>query len=202
MRRKILWYLIVVSFGVCALAGCGSRACGDEPSENVYNTQLEGSEYWLDEKEKQQVDTEAEQNSDEEAENVEGPEGLPTPALDAWGVSLSVKDVTPEGLTIVCTQSGVTPSGELNTGSYYILERKESDLWIPVADILEDTEVGWDAVAWIISMNGVTEWEVDWEWLYGSLVPGHYRIGKEIMNFRGTGDYDKEMYYAEFEIKN
>ena len=172
MRRKILWYLIVVSFGVFALAGCGSRACGDEPGENVYNTQLEGSEYWLDEKEKQQVDTEAEQNSNEEAENVEGPEGLPTPALDAWGVSLSVKDVTPEGLTIVCTQSGVTPSGELNTGSYYILERKESDLWIPVADILEDTEVGWDAVAWSISMGGMTEWEVDWEWLYGSLVPG------------------------------
>ena len=62
--------------------------------------------------------------------------------------------------------------------------------------------MGWDAVAWSISMGSMTEWQVDWEWLYGSLAPGHYRIGKEIMNFRGTGDYDKEMYYAEFEIEN
>ena len=200
MRRKILRHLIVISIAACVLAGCGSRACGDEAGENVYNTQLESSEDFLDEEKK--VDTESEQNSNEDAENVEGPEGLPTPALDTWGVTLSVKDVTPEGLTIVCTQSRVTPSGELNTGTYYILERKESDVWIPVADILEDTEVGWDAVAWSISMGSMTEWQVDWEWLYGSLAPGHYRIGKEIMNFRGTGDYDKEMYYAEFEIEN
>ena len=27
-----------------------------------------------------------------------------------------------------------------------------------------------------------------------------YRIGKEIMNFRGPGDYDKEMVYVEFTV--
>lgn len=109
--------------------------------------------------------------------------------------------MTPEGLTIVCTQSGGTPTGELSTGTYYVLERKESDVWIEVADILDGKKVGWDEVAWIISMDGVTEWKVDWKWLYGSLASGHYRIGKEIMDFRGTGDYDKEMYYAEFELE-
>lgn len=45
--------------------------------------------------------------------------------------------MTPEGLTIVCTQSGGTPTGELSTGTYYVLERKESDVWIEVADILD-----------------------------------------------------------------
>ena len=66
---------------------------------------------------------------------------------------------------------------------------------------MRDKEVGWTAEAWIIPMNDTVEWEVDWEWLYGSLTEGRYRIGKEIMDFRGTGDYDKEMHYAEFEIK-
>jgi len=54
--------------------------------------------------------------------------------------------------------------------------------------------------AWIIPMNDSVEWNVDWEWLYGQLSPGTYRIVKEIMNFRGTGDYDKAEYYAEFTI--
>lgn len=34
--------------------------------------------------------------------------------------------------------------------------------------------------------------------LGSELPPGTYRIVKEIMNFRGTGDYDENEYYAEF----
>lgn len=34
----------------------------------------------------------------------------------------------------------------------------------------------------------------------GELSAGRYRIGKEFMDFRKTGDYDKEICYAEFEI--
>jgi hypothetical protein len=41
---------------------------------------------------------------------------------------------------------------------------------------------------------------VDWGWLYGALPSGQYRIGKEIMNFRGAGDFDKSMAYAEFTV--
>lgn len=29
---------------------------------------------------------------------------------------------------------------------------------------------------------------------------GKYRIGKEIMDFRSTGDYDTNTYYANFEV--
>jgi len=43
-----------------------------------------------------------------------------------WGLELQVTDITPEGLTIECTQSGGNPIGELQTGSYYIVEKK---LW-------------------------------------------------------------------------
>lgn len=180
-------------------------ACGNDLSSGAGKTQD------IERRTEQQIYDSSEynnmDNSEEESElqqpvgYEEEPEGLPKPALDAWGVTLSVKDVTQEGLTIVCTQSGGTPTGELSTGTYYVLERKEADEWIPVADILEGKEVCWDEVAWIISMNDVTEWEVEWEWMYGKLTPGYYRIGKEIMDFRGTGDYDKEMYYAEFEIE-
>ena len=66
--------------------------------------------------------------------------------------------------------------------------------------IPEETEVAWTAEAWIISAEGTTKWDINWEWLYGTLPSGRYRIGKNVMDFRGTGDYDTAMYYAEFEI--
>ena len=36
--------------------------------------------------------------------------------------------------------------------------------------------------------------------LYGELSPGSYRLGKSVMDFRGTGDYDQRDYYAAFVI--
>ena len=194
LRKKILWIVAAVSVGALALTGCGRRACGDAPVENENATELAVEDNQiLDETEDFNIP----------AVEGEGPEGLPTPEVSDWGVTLTAKDVTPEGMTIVCTQSGGSPTGELNTGSYYVLEQEVQGVWciVEYAEDVKSMEICWTAEAWIIPTNDTVEWEVDWGWLYGSLCPGHYRIGKEIMDFRGTGDYDKEMYYAEFEIK-
>ena len=67
--------------------------------------------------------------------------------------------------------------------------------------IPHEYDVGWTDEAWIIQKENTTMWNVIWEWLYGELPAGEYRIGKEIMNFRGTGDYDKEIVYADFIIE-
>ena len=48
-----------------------------------------------------------------------------------------------------------------------------------------------------LSSNGI--W--NWEWLYGELPEGNYRIAKEIMDFRETGEYDTAIHYAEFRIE-
>lgn len=55
--------------------------------------------------------------------------------------------------------------------------------------------------AWSIPRNKRVEWRVSWETLYGSLPTGHYRIGKEITDFRAGGDYDKYNCYAEFTVE-
>ena len=52
----------------------------------------------------------------------------------------------------------------------------------------------------MVPSNTETEWEVNWTRLYGELPAGTYRIGKSIMDFRGTGDYDTKTYYAGFDI--
>lgn len=117
-----------------------------------------------------------------------------------WGITLTVENVTPTGLTIVCTQSNGEPTGELQTGSDYILEQLTEGAWKKVDYLSQEHEIAWTAEAYLIPTEDTVKWEVNWEWLYGELSPGQYRIGKGIMDFRESGDYDTAMHYAEFEI--
>lgn len=121
--------------------------------------------------------------------------------VETWGITLTLEDVSAEGGVIKCTQSGGEPTGELQTGSWYIVEEwtKENG-WREVPYVI-DGEIGWTSEAWMISKENTCEWEVNWEWLYGALQAGKYRIGKEIMDFRGPGDFDNAIYFAEFTIE-
>lgn len=127
-----------------------------------------------------------------------------TPAIEAhqdpWGVKLTAKNITPSGLTIVCTQQDGEPTGELNTGSYYGLEILRDGEWVAVELLPMEHELAWTMEAWAIPSNTETEWEVNWTRLYGELSAGTYRISKSIMDFRGTGDYDTKTYYAGFDL--
>ena len=116
-----------------------------------------------------------------------------------WGITLTLDNVTPSGGIIKCTQSGGKATGKLQTGSSYIIEKWTQENGWQECDYY--AEVEWTEEAWIIAKDTVSEWEVDWEWIYGKLPKGKYRIGKEIMDFRETGDYDTVMYFAEFYIE-
>ena len=118
-----------------------------------------------------------------------------------WGVTLTAKDVTPTGLTLVCTQSGGESKGELQAGSWYNLAKKDGDSWSLVEQRPQEHDVAWTAEAWIIPKEDTVEWQVDWEWLYGELPAGTYRIGKSVDDVEETGGYDTLMYYTEFEVK-
>ena len=118
-------------------------------------------------------------------------------AKDPWGVTMTVKDVTATGATVVFSQSGSMPAGELTTGEPYHLETLVNGIWEPM-------EV-FDGIAWImpaypLSAGGSRDFTVNWSYICGQLPVGTYRIGKSVMLFRGPGDYDNKTYYAEFTI--
>ncbi len=115
-----------------------------------------------------------------------------------WGITLSVKDVTPTGMTLVCSQSGGEITGELECGSDYSLLVNSNGVWNAVPYLVN--EVAWTSEAYCIPMNDSIEFELKWERLYGELPAGTYRVVKGFMDFRGTGDYDTETYHTEFEI--
>lgn len=114
-----------------------------------------------------------------------------------WGITLTIKDVTPEGATLICTQSGGSPTGTLTANLFYVLERNVNEDW---ELIYPTNSVGYFDQN--LEITGRTkEWIVDWEYEYGTLPPGTYRIGKVFTDLRDSGDFDEMIVYAEFEIE-
>ncbi len=120
--------------------------------------------------------------------------------MDKWGIFLSARDVTGKGLIILCEQFGGFFTGELQTGEAFSLECSNSGDWKAV-DTLEIGEYTWHQIAYKIKKNDITELRVDWEWLYGELEPGYYRMKKEFMDYRAAGDFDKETYELYFTVE-
>lgn len=117
-----------------------------------------------------------------------------------WGLIITGENVTPSGMTLVVTQSGLKPDGELITGQPYFLDRYEDGEWVPMEPLLEAW--GWTMEGWMIPVNDTVRWDVNWEWLYGTLDPGQYRFGKNISCVSEPGVYEEAVYYVEFEIQH
>lgn len=115
-----------------------------------------------------------------------------------WGLTLSVRDVTPTGLTLVCTKRGGNPTGRLTCGTDYRLLVSEDGKWKNVPTVIE--EYGWDDMGYRITDEKAAEFILSWEWLYGTLPAGTYRLAKDFMDWRDSGDYDEETYWVEFKI--
>jgi len=120
------------------------------------------------------------------------------------GITLSVKDVTPSGLTLVVTQSGGEPTGFLRTGEPYHLVALVGETWQVVEELPLPEGVdgyGWNSLAYNIPLESTTEFEIDWGWIYGELPAGRYRLEKGFMDVRKSGDYDTMSYTVEFTIE-
>lgn len=119
---------------------------------------------------------------------------------DKWGIYLSADNVTPSGMTLKIEQFGGKATGELQTGEWFKLETTVNDKWQEV-NTNPLIDFAWHQTAYSIKRNDITELDVEWEWLYGKLPSGYYRLSKEITDFRKTKDYDKEIYDVYFTIE-
>ena len=119
---------------------------------------------------------------------------------DIWGISLSAESITNKGLKLIITQTNGYHQGELQTGSWFKIEHwdEESNEWISVKEIIDNA--AWTSEAYLIAVETSSEYNINWEWVYGELSAGKYRLCKEITDFKNTGDYDSELYFVEFEI--
>ncbi|MEA4823590.1 MAG: immunoglobulin-like domain-containing protein [Clostridiaceae bacterium] len=117
--------------------------------------------------------------------------------LSKWPIIMQVKDgtATPSGVTI--TLKNVTDT-EYTYGESYTVQRKTVNGWIDVEPVIE--KYAFNSVGYMLSAMGSEEIIIDWEWLYGKIPAGDYRIAKEALFVRSPGDYDTFTLYSAFTI--
>ena len=118
-------------------------------------------------------------------------------------ITLHAENITQNGCTLVCTQSG-GPFENILTGSQFNLERLEDNRWVGV---MPESTV-WTTIAYMVNRDTTTTWNLNWSQIVGSLAPGHYRVSKtfwgESRNPFHLGEKKEsgeQTYYAEFTIE-
>lgn len=111
-------------------------------------------------------------------------------------VTMIVNGETPTGLTVVFKNNSDI---ECIYGEYFYLEKKYDGKWYEVPIAIKEN-YGFEDIAYILPANEETEWVVDWDWLYGSLEAGEYRIIKDIHKPNESEEYDTYYLAAEFKI--
>lgn len=115
-----------------------------------------------------------------------------------------------EGVTMVVKKGSISSTGLTVTfknssdrhcvfGEDFLLEKEIEGSWYQVPITL-DENYGFNAIGYDLAPSEVKEWTVDWDWLYGNLDTGKYRIIKEMLDYRDTGDYGKYHLANEFNI--
>ena len=93
---------------------------------------------------------------------------------------VSAVEATPTRVTICFDQYDNTVKSDLLTGEYFVLEKKDEDQWIQLEPVVENA--AFSAVGILIQKGGITQKEYNWEWLYGKLQPGQYRIKVQVVD--------------------
>ena len=127
----------------------------------------------------------------------------PLPEIDApaaeplEGVSMAVLpgSVKAGGLTLVLESSY---AGQCLYGEEFRLECWQEESWQPLP---RTPGTGWNDIGYILEQGQSRQMDVDWVWAYGNLAPGRYRMGKTLMDFRATADYDSHQYYVDFTLQ-
>lgn len=116
---------------------------------------------------------------------------------DLAGVTMKVKSNTHHSLVInVNNQS----DKEIECGAEYEIEYLDSEIETWSSLPYKHDDFGFDEVAYCLN-KGDKEFNYDWDYIYGRLKPGKYRIVKEFFEYIEGQESDKHTLTAEFEIK-
>jgi uncharacterized protein YceK len=177
--NKYVSLLICISIGLILLSGCGSKNT---------NNSAEGNK-----------DTVTNAHSNQSDEATDWKPTIYETVNNFDGVTMSAKEgtVSSTGLTVILENNS---DKQGIYGEEFWVEKKINGSWYQVP-IAIDGNYGFPSIGYDLASSAVKEWSVEWEWLYGSLDPGEYRIVKDILDFRKTGDYDEYFLTAEFTIE-
>ena len=109
---------------------------------------------------------------------------------EAPGIAViaEVQRVTDTGITLKLSQYDALSTGEIIYGEDYVLQKRNGEAWEDVPTVTGD--YGFEDIGHTVPADKPSVWTADWEWLYGRLAPGEYRIVKSVLDHRAPGDND------------
>lgn len=113
-------------------------------------------------------------------------------------VTMVIKDgtLTKTGATIVITDL----SGDDNTyGKDFRIDKKENNKWKKL-DVVVKGNYGFHMVGYEVNEDNILEMKIDWNWLYGKLDTGEYRLVKSAAVTKDNSYLGSKYVYAEFVI--
>lgn len=129
--------------------------------------------------------------------NLEPSEFTEINRLNKVNMRVEEDTISPTGLTLLFENS---ENKNYTYGEAYTLETKINKAWYQVPIEIEE-DYGFLDIGYNLPANGTAEWTVDWEWLYGDLDAGDYRIVKDIIDVQEAGDYELFLLAAEFTVE-
>ena len=120
--------------------------------------------------------------------------------IEELSLMVSAVRISSTKATIKFHQYDSEKAGELSSGVDFRIEKKEGNSW-EEADIVVEGDYGFNSVAYLIAADDVTEYEYDWEWLYGSLDVGEYRICINVTDQKDDGVCERYTAYAYFILR-
>lgn len=116
--------------------------------------------------------------------------------IESVSMTAKSESVSPTGLTVVFENNS---EQQIIYSEDLLLEESIEDQWYEVP-ITISGDYGYEDIGYEVNPGEDSSISIDWEWLYGDLDEGYYRIAKRVLDFRGTGDFEEHILTAEFEI--
>ncbi len=99
---------------------------------------------------------------------------------DEIAVAMDLSNISNTGVTVRFRQYADRSIDELIYGEGYAISRYENNEWVPVPQIMENA--AFTDMGYMIPTGGEALINENWEWLYGKLPRGTYRISKTILD--------------------
>ena len=90
-------------------------------------------------------------------------------------VTFQISAISPTGATLIITDTNPEP---YLYGEWYKIQRLTDGQWQDLPHIIDNA--GFTAIGYLPNDMDEVRFEINWEWLYGKLPSGEYRLWKQV----------------------